>query len=153
MEQPTNLFELQIDQPTLIYLNESARWARFLSIMGFIACGLIVLGSVFYGTMFSSLMKNVDPETASVSGGLVSTFSVFGAILGSLLLFFPSLYLFRFSSKMRVASNNNDQPALTESLKNLKSFFKFYGIMTIIVLSFYALVIVAAVIGAIAGRH
>ncbi len=153
MEQPTNLFELQIDQPSLIYLNESARWARFLSIMGFIGCGLLILMGLFYGTMFTSIMKNVDPETAGVAGGLASTFAVFGAVLGALLLFFPALYLFRFSSKMRLASNNNDQPALTDSLRNLKSFFKFYGIMTIIVLSFYALLIIAGVIGVMVGRH
>jgi hypothetical protein len=153
MEQPANLFELQIDQPSLIYMNESARWARFLSILGFIGCGLVVLGGLFYGTMFSSLMKNMDPETAGVAGSLASGFSIVGALLGALLVFFPSLYLYKFSTKMRIASNNNDQPALTDSLKNLKSFFKFYGITTIIVLSFYALIIIAAVIGAIVGRH
>ena len=155
MEQSTNLFELQVDQPSIIYLNESARWARFLSILGFISCGLLVLMGLFYGTMFSSLMKNVDSEGGgnfSGMAGMASTIAAISMILCALLLFFPALYLFRFSSKMRLASGNNDQAALTESLKNLKSFFKFYGILTIVGLSFYALVIVAAIIGAMVGR-
>ena len=28
-----NLFELQIDQPSINYLTEAARWAKFLSIL------------------------------------------------------------------------------------------------------------------------
>ena len=153
MEQPANLFELQIDQSSQNYLSESARWARFLSIMGFIGCGLMVLGGLLFGSFISIMMKNVDPETAAVTGGVFSSFYAASAILGAVLVFFPSLYLFRFSSKMRVATNNNDQSALTDSIKNLKSFFKFLGIVTIVGLSVYALAIVAAVIGAMVGRH
>jgi heme/copper-type cytochrome/quinol oxidase subunit 2 len=153
MEQPSNLFELQIDQASQNYLSESARWARFLSIMGFIACGLMVLGGLLFGSLFSSMMKNAEQETAAIAGGLFSTFYAASAIMGAVLIFFPSLYLFRFSSKMRLATNNNDQSALTDSIKNLKSFFKFYGIVTIVILSIYALAIVAGVIGAMVGRH
>jgi Family of unknown function (DUF5362) len=153
MEQPSNLFELQIDQASQNYLSESARWARFLSIMGFIACGLMVLGGLLFGSLFSSMMKNAEPETTAVAGGLFSSLYAASAILGAVLIFFPSLYLFRFSSKMRLATNNNDQSALTDSIKNLKSFFKFYGVVTIVILSIYALAIVAGVIGAMVGRH
>jgi heme/copper-type cytochrome/quinol oxidase subunit 2 len=154
MEQPSNLFELQLDQPSLGYLNETARWSRFLSILGFIMCGLLVLMGVLYGTVFSSLMKTADPETAALAGGIVSTIVAFSMICGALLLFFPSLYLFRFSSRMKRAYSNNDQTALTDALKNLKSFFKFYGIVTIVTLSFYALAIVFGIIGSVTGvRH
>jgi hypothetical protein len=153
MEQPTNLFELQIDQPSQNYLSESARWARFLAIMGFIGCGLMVLGGLLFGSFFSLMMKNAEPETTAAAGGMISSLYAASAIMGAVLIFFPSLYLFRFSSKMRMATNNNDQSALTDSIKNLKSFFKFYGIVTIVVLSLYALAIVAAVIGAMVGRH
>ena len=32
----SNLFELQVDQPSMSYLKDAARWARFLAIIGFI---------------------------------------------------------------------------------------------------------------------
>jgi flagellar biosynthesis protein FlhB len=150
MEQPTNLFELQLDQPSLNYLNETARWARFLSIVGFVSCGLMVIMGVFFGSVMSGLMSNMGSESvAMLSGGF---FSIFYVLL-ALLVFFPSFYLFSFSSKMRKAYQNNDQQILTDSLKNLKSFFKFYGIFTIIILSFYALVIIAAIIGSVVGHR
>jgi hypothetical protein len=71
----------------------------------------------------------------------------------ALLVFFPSLYLFNFASKMKRAFQGNDQQVLTASLKNLKSFFKFYGIFTVVILSFYALIIIAAIVGAMVGRR
>ncbi len=45
MEQSANanLFDLQLDQQSINYLTEAARWARFLSILGFIYCGFIVI--------------------------------------------------------------------------------------------------------------
>jgi hypothetical protein len=152
MEQPTNLFELQLDQPSLNYLNESARWARFLSIIGFVFCGLMVIVGIFFGGAMAAMMSGMGGEAAPVTGFL-SFFVSFAYIAGALLIFFPSLYLFLFSSKMRKAFHNNDQPVLTESLKNLKSFFKFYGICTVIVMSIYALAIIAGIIGAMVGSR
>ena len=152
MEQPagTNLFELQLDPSSLNYLNESARWARFLAIIGFISCGLMIIVGVFFGSVMSGLMTNAGSESAAVmSGGFFSIIY----ILISLLLFFPSLYLFNFSSKMRKAFQQNDQLILTDSLKNLKSFFKFYGIFTVIILSIYALALIAAIFGALLGSR
>jgi heme/copper-type cytochrome/quinol oxidase subunit 2 len=150
MEQSSNLFELQLDQPSINYLSEAARWSRFLAIIGFIYCGLMVIVGLFFGSLMGRMMPAVgDAGMSSIGSGFVSVF----IILMSLIMFFPSLYLFNFSSKMRKALNNNDQPILTESLKNLKSFFKFYGIVLIVVLSFYALAVIAGIIGAMVGRH
>jgi heme/copper-type cytochrome/quinol oxidase subunit 2 len=154
MEQPSNtsLFDLHLDQSSIDYLNETARWSRLLSIIGFIYCGFMVIIGLFFGSMMSRLMSGMGGETAMPA--MSGVFFSFFFILMSLILFFPSYYLFNFSSKMRRAIRNNEQDSLTDSLKNLKSFFKFYGIVVIIVLSFYALVIIATVIGAMVGsRH
>jgi hypothetical protein len=152
MEQPTNLFELQLDQPSINYLNEASRWSRFLSILGFVYIGLLLIAGLLFGSFGNSLLSGTGGESEMpmrLSGVLFS----FIFILVALVLFFPVLYLFNFSSKMRRALRNNDQTVLTEALKNLKSFFKFYGILAIIGLSFYALAIIAAVIGGMVGHR
>jgi hypothetical protein len=152
MEPTTNvdLFDLHLDQQSLNYLGETARWARFLSIIGFIFCGIMVLGGVFFGSFIAAALSNV--EGGSAFGAMGGTF--FGVIYTSigLLLFFPAFYLYNFSAKMRRAARSNDQQVLTDSLKNLKSFFKFYGIFTIVVLSFYLLLFIAVLVGAMAGH-
>jgi len=150
MEQPDNIFDLQIDQQSLVYLNESARWGRFLSILGFISIGFMIIFGIFFGAAMTRMMSEMNNE-AMVFGKSGLGFLY---ILGGLILFFPTLYLYNFSTKMRRALRNKDQQVLAESLKNLKSLFKFYGVFTIILLSFYALAIIAAVIGVMVGsRH
>jgi hypothetical protein len=152
MEPTTNvdLFDLHLDQQSLNYLGETARWARFLSIIGFISCGIIVLVGVFFGSFIAATLSGV--EGGSAFGAMGGTF--FGVLYTSfgLLLFFPAFYLYNFSAKMRRAMRSNDQQVLTDSLKNLKSFFKFYGVFTIVVLAFYVLVIIAAIVGGLVGH-
>ncbi|HLA58377.1 MAG TPA: DUF5362 family protein [Puia sp.] len=150
MEQSTNLFELQIDQPSINYLSETARWGRFLAIIGFIGCGLMVIVGLFFTSLITSMMSGLGDSGMSSA---LNVFFSFFIIVSSLIMFFPSLYLFNFSSKMRKALNNNDQPTLTESFKNLKSLYKFLGILVIVYLSFYTLALIFGIIGAIVGRH
>jgi hypothetical protein len=153
MEQQGNLFDLHLDQQSVNYLSEAARWSRLLAIIGFIYCGIMAICGLFFGSLITRMM------TSGVGGNDVAT-SVLGTafwssfvIISALILFFPSYYLFNFSSKLRRAIQNNDQTILIDSFKNLKSFFKFYGILVIICLSFYALLLIFAVVGLVVGRH
>ncbi len=148
-QTPTTLFDLQVDQQASVFLAESARWARFLAILGFVMCGLLVLVGLFMGSFFAGRMSSMNMGGSSMFSGGLFTFIY---ILIALLYFFPCLYLFHFGSKMRTALRNNDQEILLESFRNLKSCFKFYGILAIIVLGFYAIALIAAILGAAVGR-
>lgn len=144
-----SFLELNLDQSSILFLGESARWARFLSIIGFISCGLMVIVGLFFGSLMGGLMSSMGGAEGRDLGMLGSGFFGFIYILGSLLIFFPALFLYRFSIKMRRAITNNEQPILTDSFKNLKSFFKFYGIVTIVILAFYLLAIIGGIISAL----
>ncbi|MFT3824127.1 MAG: DUF5362 family protein [Chitinophagaceae bacterium] len=136
-QQTESLFELQIDPAISRYLSETARWTKFLSIVGFIGCALIMLIAVFMGAFWSSFMGLTGTDGPAFAMGGTVLMVVY--VLIALLYFFPCLYLFRFSSRMQVALVNNDQVALTTAFQNLKSCFKFIGILTIIVLAFWIL--------------
>ena len=133
----TNLLELQIDPTASALLREASKWAKFLAIMGFILCGFLVFAGIFAGTLFSSFSNmgsqyGGSPMPATM-GGLMTGFY----IIMALVYFFPCLFLYRFSTKTQVALRSNDQQQLISSLSNLKSYFKFIGILTIIWLSFW----------------
>ncbi|HTQ65726.1 MAG TPA: DUF5362 family protein [Puia sp.] len=153
MEQnssPSNLFELHIDNQSSGYLAEAARWAKFLAILGFIFCGLIVLVAVFAGSYIASSFNRFGTEGLTlVSGAFVS----FLYILIALLYFFPCLFLFRFASKMQVALRTNDQELLNTSFRNLRGFYRFLGILTIVVLSIYVLALIFVIIGVAVSPH
>lgn len=146
--ESSNLFDLVIDQPISDYLSQTAKWAKFLSIIGIVVCGLMIVGALFLGTYISTMVFGA--YYSSFGGGvpryLGILFTVVYAAFGVLALM-PNLYLLRYASKMKTALSSGDQLALNDSFRNLKSMFKFYGICMIILLSLYALAIVFALLG------
>lgn len=141
----TGLFELQVDHESTSYLKEAARWAKFLAIIGFIFCGLFVIMGLFAGSIIGTMYSSMGIGTGGAVGG--AFFSII-YILVALLYFFPCLYTFNFAKKMQVALANNDQAQLNQSFKNLKSCYRFLGILMVICLCFWGLGVIFAVIGA-----
>ena len=154
MEQATSssLFSLTIDPDTKAHLSETARWARFLAIVGMVFIALAAVGVLFFSYTLSMMGGNFDNEVGgSYPTSMFPGFGIGMAIFYFLLLliwFFPILYLLRFANRMKTALNGNDQQALNVSFQNLKSCFRFVGIITIIILAFYAIAIIFGVIGA-----
>lgn len=131
----TNLFDLQIDDQSNSYLTETAKWAKFLSILGFIGCGLLVILAIGMGTFMGSMMQN---SMMPGGGFLLSILYIAMAAL----YFIPCLYLYRFAGSMQLALRAADAHQLQTSFRNLKSCFKFLGILTIVILSIYALAMI-----------
>ena len=137
--------DLQVTPQIENYLTESARWGKFLAIIGFVLCGIMVIIAFFIPMFLFRLppYNNLPAAyTTSMQTGLTFIYLLIGV-----LFFFPCFYLYKFSVKMQVALKSISQENFDESFMNLKSIFKFYGIMTIIFLSFYALIFVIAMIG------
>lgn len=145
MEQSNeNLFDLQIDHQSNNFLSEAAKWGKFLAIMGFIFCGLMAIFALFAGTLLASMMPGMgssEGATAALGGGFVTVIY----LILALIYFFPCLYLFNFSAKMQVALRSNQQDMLNTSFRNLKSCFKFMGILTIVILSFWILALIVGI--------
>jgi hypothetical protein len=141
----TSLFELQVDHESSSYLRETTRWGKFLAIVGFVLCGLLVLVALFAGSFMAASFGRLG--SGGAGAGLGAFVSVLYIIV-ALVMFFPNLYLYNFASKMQVALRNNDQAQLNQSFRNLKSCYRFLGILMIIYLSFLALALIFGVIGA-----
>jgi uncharacterized membrane protein YjgN (DUF898 family) len=153
-QQDSSLFGMNVDQAGKSHLAEAARWAKFISVIGFIVCAMVVLFGVFFSTFFRKFptafernspygdMPNTAPFTSAIA---------FIYIVVALIYFFPFLFLFRFATKMKTALASNDQETLNTSFQNLKATFRFVGILLLIGLCFWALAIVVTLIGAAAG--
>jgi len=140
-------FELQLNESAKGFLKEAAKWAYFLSILGYIGIGFIVLIAVFAGTLFA-FMSNMSPEMSNIGTMGGSFISAIYLIIAAL-YFFPIYYLNKFASKAKDALRDNNSETLTNSFEYLKSHYKFIGILALITLCFYALIIVFVVIAAI----
>src|SRR6185369_17044845 len=96
-----NLFaDLQVDQTAQSQLKETAKWAKFLSIVGFVMCGLLVLLGILMATVMSRFSSS--SSMGGLAGGMGAIVSIF-YIAFAILYFFPCLNLFRFSIKAQSA--------------------------------------------------
>lgn len=137
-------FELQLNDSAKGFLREIAKWAYFLSIIGFIGIGFIVLAAFFAGAFFA-FIGNLTQETHNLGWIGGSFVSVIYLIIATI-YFFPFYYLNAFSTKLKIALKNNDSEILSNSFENLKSHYKYIGIASIIILSFYALILLGMLI-------
>ena len=133
---------LVIDWRSKEFLKETAKWTKFLAILGFVGIGLMVLGSLVMLFAPSSLMSNGDFPF----GGKIFMMLLYLAF--AVLYYFPISYLYQFSENTKKAIENNDNNAIRDAFEFLKSHYKFMGILTIILLSFYAIMIFFGLIGA-----
>ena len=131
--------KLKLTSIGISYLNHARKWTYFLSIIGFILTGLIVLMALFFSS-FMAMFSGMDSsygvsEFTSMGTGMVTVFYLFFALL----YFFLSLYLYRFSKRVKGAINEEDSSQLEDGLKNLKSYWKLTVILTVVALGVYVL--------------
>ena len=132
---------LGIDIQSIEYLRVAGKWAKFLAIIGFIVIGLLVLFSLFAGALFSFLGAGLP---MGFPGYLITLFYLIGAAIALP----PSIFLFKFSVKIKNAIQFNKNDELRDSLKNLKSYFMYNGIIAIIVISIYVIAFISMIAGA-----
>ena len=142
-EYTTN--ELVLNNQSKKFLRETAKWAYFFSIIMFISIGFIILIALFAGTIFSAI-PNDTPGLEGIGGAFITVVY----FLMAALYFFPALYLYKFSVKMKRSLRRNDSNELTIALENLKSHYKIIGIFTIVMLVFYAIMILFGLMAAVA---
>jgi len=125
---------LQINKEIRAHILETAKWSKFLSVLGFIGIGIILIGVLILGSM-----------TGMASRGLAFG-SFVPAIIISIIYFFPLYYLFNYSSNAQKALTFEDQNSLNKAFEYHKSHYKFIGILTIVLLSLYALIFIFGLI-------
>ncbi len=122
--------ELTISPLSINFLNETGGWTRFLAIIGFVFVGLMVVVAIFAGT----LLSNMPGGDAMPLGGAVLSIIY---LLMAALYFFPILYLYKFGKQIKEALSSKENRTLEQAFENLKSHYKFIGIMMIVLLGSY----------------
>lgn len=135
MENQINFFrednqKLEVTSFIKENLSQTAKWAKFLAIVGFVGLVIMSLIAVLMLTVGSFISYQLN--TPFNPGVLGVTYLII-----VLVYFFPLKYLYDFSVKMKKALNLTDNQAFSESFSSLKSHYKFIGIFTIVIISIY----------------
>jgi len=135
--------QLFLTEQAQSYLKKAGQWATFLSIVGFIMTAFLVLAALFAGSMFAMMAKlNPMMPLPPSFGILITIFYGFFAVL----TFFIALYLYQFGDRIKKGIMYGSVDQTTSALSKLKSFFKLWGIITIVTIVLYALIIVIAIV-------
>ncbi len=128
-------FDAKLTQTSVNYLLGAMPWMKFLSILGFVASGLMLLSAVamFFGG--GAMLGNLGR-------GAGITY-----LIGAVVVFFLNKYLFDYANGIGKFINTNDPALLEVAFKMQKNFWKFKGILFIIYLSFVVLALIFFVIG------
>lgn len=128
--------------PALVQLLAQTRpWVRFLGVLGFITTGLLALVTVVV------LAVPGFPSGGGVPGGFKAILAL--VYLGVAGLHLPAaIFLNRYASRIRDLQAGGGGTHLEQALAAQKSFWRYVGILALVVVCLYALIFV---IGLVAG--
>ena len=127
MENPQEPARMEIGQETLKHLNTLRKWTMFLAVSGFIFLGLIITLGLITGT-FLTAFSNSD-KMPGIPDALV--YAAFFTL--TLIIFFPILFLFRFSKHTSKAVSTLDRKEMHNAFKYLKRYFIYIGVLLIVI--------------------
>ena len=136
---PFETFELQLVQEAQNFLRTASGWGLFLSIVGFIGCAFGILGCLGILLAGSAAMGAMgDTAMPATTMGLIF-------LIGTIVMFFPVLYLYKFSSSMRQALINSNTQQITKAFGSLKGYFMWCGILTITWIVLYIVMMITVI--------
>jgi uncharacterized protein involved in cysteine biosynthesis len=123
-------------------LLSTAKWAKFLCIVGCIGAGLLVLLAIAM-IVFGTAAARINP--AMPFGAFMGLFYLIGAAI----YIYPLIKGFQFANATKTACLYNNESELARGFEGLNSLMRYFGILTIIILSIYVLVIIGFIFAAI----
>jgi hypothetical protein len=128
----TNM-DLEMDREVRLQLNEAAKWSKFISIVMFVASGLILIFGIVGGAALTGVLRKFG-RTYDVLGGFDG--AVFIAIIAFIAVVLALVYyfLFNFSQKIKTALLSENTADFNAGLKSLKTFFIITTVFAILTL-------------------
>ncbi|MEX1188189.1 MAG: hypothetical protein WED33_02960 [Bacteroidia bacterium] len=131
-------FDKSLSSASISFLRESAKWSRFLAIVGFVLIGIFVI----VGLLFSSFISNAYQGIPSFAISLIY-------IVAAGIWLPPCVFLLRFAKEINRGIDDSDQNSIDAGFSALKSHFKYIGIFTLVILGIYGLVFVGGILSAL----
>ncbi len=138
--------KIELEGATLLHLNEIRKWTQFLSILGFVAFGLLLIVGVILLTTSSFRSSFQYDQLGALGPWIGILYIVFAGIY-----FFPVFYLYKFSkyakhSLMQIGSAGSSNELMAHAIDYLKKHFRFVGIFTIVILAVYLVAVIGVII-------
>jgi hypothetical protein len=138
--QLDNFFNITFDTVTRDQIRQAAVWAKVCALCAFVGYGITLVLAFFQRLPTMAGAEGVDFSSFRTRIVLVALLTV---IVGGLI----NYSLYRFATSTIKGMDALDNVNTNEGFNNLRRYFKIYGILLIIVLSFSVLAFLAALLG------
>lgn len=115
------------------FLGDASPWMKFISILGFIFSGLMVI------IAFASLAM---PSVNSI--GFLS-FIIY--LIAGIVMILPNIYLFNYAKKINQYIESDDTDKIETAFEMQKKYWQYVGICAIIYLAIISIVVLAGILG------
>ncbi len=136
--QTDSLANIPVTPLMIEHLRATKPWVRFMSIIMFISVGFMFLAGLI-------MMFMPSPMGGRMPG--MGAIGILYFVLGGLYLA-PAYFLYQFASAIQNLLQGGGDVAMETALGSQKSFWRFVGILTLVILCIYALVFIFAIFGA-----
>ena len=125
--QQESFLQMHLDYDGGHILNETVRWSRFLSIVGFIGLGICALVIALASTALVELLSRFEPSIEAL-GGIGAAIIIIVALIFVAIFGFTFYMLYRFSTLTRKGIDQQDQAMFASGMRSLKIYFVINGI-------------------------
>lgn len=132
----------EVDETAQTYMLETAKWAKFLSILGFLFCSLLIIGAIFF-TENLSRISGIN-ETAVMS----STKGFIYIIIAGVCVY-PIYAQYQFAKLIETSIKTLNQEKFNAAFRQLDNMYQYTGIIIIICLVVYSIIMIFALVGAV----
>ena len=126
---------IELTRASVNHISTIRKWAFFLSVLGFVMLGILVIFGFSLGFFIDKL---------GVDTGVPFPYFIIGFIylIIGVIYFFPILYLYRFSIHAKKSLEDNDSNTLSIAFRFLRDTFIYIGILFAIATAIYLLSII-----------
>ena len=142
-EQP-QAAPLTVTEPMKADLLSTASWARFLMIIEALGLALLFIASIVMICMGSTVATGTPWEGMGTGMGVTYVIIV-------LVCIYPVVKGFSFCNNTKAACQSNDQEKLARAFRDQRLLIRFCGVLTIVLLIFYAIFLIAGIVAGVAG--
>ncbi len=127
-EQSPSLFEMEMDGTAQSNLLSISKWAKFISVTGFVIGALVTLGLLVGG---AELLRQMAALTSLGSTDIAGAF-IIGALIVMVFLGTWIYFLFRSSTMIRRGLQSRSSSDLAEGFKAMRIYFVFSMIISVL---------------------
>lgn len=138
-----------VPQGAVEALRGTRPWVLLLSILGFLFAALVFFAGLAVMLGGGAFLMGVEGGDAA-SGGMMFGLGLVYLLL-ALLYLVPSLYLYRYASRIARMLGGGGAAALVEALEQQRRFWRLAGIVALVMIVLYVVALVAVVLAGVVG--